>query len=371
MSPKILGTMDLEQAKDKQFQLTTAIAKEFSGRAFFNQGDLGVVPGKGRPVQTEKVERVLSHFFKTENCALVRGAGTAAIRVTLSALLAPGESLFMHTSPIYKTTQETIRMMGLVPIRANYNDSEALREALVRHSECKVFYVQHSRQTLEDVYDLGSLIQLVKSIRPELPIVVDDNYTALKVPQTGVELGATYSCFSGFKLLGPPGIGIVVGDRSVIRTIHERNYSGGGQVQGYEAMELLRALVSAPVMIAVQNEQIDRLHERLNQGVIPEVKKAYITNSQSKNVIVELKTPIAQKVIEASEKYGAAVYPVGAESRFEVLPMIYRVSGSFLDANPALLKTGLRINPMRSGAELVIDILTKAIAEITHSNEGK
>lgn len=355
--------MSIDEAKKKQFDLTKAIAEEFSGNEFFNQGDLGVVPGVGKPRQTKKVENVLAKFFGTESCALIRGAGTGSIRYTLSALLDPGDRLFMHKSPLYTTTKETVRMLGLNPFFVNFNDDESIKRAINEHQDCKVFYAQHSRQMPDDTYSLSNVIHLVKKIRPDLPIVVDDNYTVFKVPEIGVELGASYSCFSGFKLLGPPGIGVIVGEEKAINTVVERNYSGGGQVQGYEAMDLLRSLVLAPVTMAVQNEETHRLADILNAGEIPEVDHAIVANAQEKNVIVKLKMPIAQKVIAASEKYGAAIYPVGAESRFEVLPMIYRVSGSFLEANPSLIETGIRINLMRSGADLAIDILKHAIPD--------
>ena len=113
MGNPVLTTMTIEQAKQKQFELTALIAEEFTGREFFQQGDVGVVPGPGRPVQTEKVERVLARFFRAEACALVRGAGTGAIRSALSVLLEPGDFFFAHTEPMYKTTQETVRLMGL------------------------------------------------------------------------------------------------------------------------------------------------------------------------------------------------------------------------------------------------------------------
>lgn len=370
MGNPVLTMMTLEEAQQKQFQLTSAIADQFTGNEFFQHGDVGVVPGLGRPRQTEKVERVLANFFQTEDCALVRGAGTGAIRSTLSVLVEPGDSIVMHTSPIYQTTKETVRLMGLQPRFVGFNKLDLLREALRKHDEYRVFYVQHSRQHPDDHYDLETVITLVRSVRPDLPIVVDDNYTALKVPRIGAELGATYSCFSGFKLLGPPGIGVIVGSREGIAKVRERNYSGGGQVQGDEAMALLRSLVIAPVTIAVQNEQTDRLNELLNRGVIPEISKSYITNSQSKNVIAELKEPIAPAVIAACEQYGAAVYPVGAESRYEVLPMVYRLSGSFLESRPELAKFGLRINPMRSSADLVVNILQKALASLKERGEA-
>jgi selenocysteine lyase/cysteine desulfurase len=46
-----------------------------------------------------------------------------------------------------------------------------------------------------------------------MPIVVDDNYTLFKTPRIGVQLGADISTFSGFKVLGPEGIGVVAGKK--------------------------------------------------------------------------------------------------------------------------------------------------------------
>lgn len=356
--------MTLEEAKEKQFQLVSSIAREFQGNQFFQTGDVGVTPSHGRPLYTQKVERVLASLFQTEDCALVRGSGTGAIRSLLSNLLEPNDSIFIHKSPIYYTTRETFRMMNLQTIVIDYHSLEEVKKQLLAYPNCHLFYVQHSRQSPDDFYNLGELIQFVRKVRPQITIVVDDNYTVFKSPKIGVELGATYSCFSGFKLLGPPGIGIVVGKEQGIQRIHRQNYSGGGQVQGFEAMELLRSLVLAPVSIAVQNEQVERIAERLQQNEVPCIRKAYITNSQSKNVIVELSEPIAKKVMEKSEQLGAAVYPVGAESRYEILPMIYRLSGSFLEDHPELTDYGLRINPMRAGADLVISILKKSVIEV-------
>ncbi len=127
-----LDTMTLDEARNMQFRLTEAIAAIFRGNEFLNLGDLGVVPGKGRPLQTEKVEEVLARFFGVEACALVRGAGTGAIRTILSVLTEPGDSMMVHTSPMYSTTKETVRMMGLIPKAVDYNDTEELRHALQR-----------------------------------------------------------------------------------------------------------------------------------------------------------------------------------------------------------------------------------------------
>ncbi len=44
----------------------------------------------------------------------------------------------------------------------------------------------------------------------------------------------------------------MVGDADVINRIRATLYSGGSQIQGAQALEVLRGLVFAPVMHAVQ-----------------------------------------------------------------------------------------------------------------------
>jgi hypothetical protein len=66
-------------------------------------------------------------------------------------------------------------------------------------------------------------------------------------------------------------------------------------------------------------------------------------------------------LLEMSIQYGAASHPVGAESRYEISPLFYRVSGTFREENPRLADRMIRINPMRAGADLIIEILTKSL----------
>lgn len=56
MNQRILTHMTIDEAKEKQFRLVSAIAREFTGNQFLSQGDVGVVPDWGRPVQTTRVE---------------------------------------------------------------------------------------------------------------------------------------------------------------------------------------------------------------------------------------------------------------------------------------------------------------------------
>jgi O-acetylhomoserine/O-acetylserine sulfhydrylase-like pyridoxal-dependent enzyme len=355
-----LESITLDEAKKMQFKLIDAVTRYFKGSEILSLGDLGVVAGLNKPATTLRVEQVLADFFGQEAAVLVRAAGTAAIRWGLYSMIKPGDALLVHEAPIYPTTEVTIESMGLRTVRADFNNKEQLVKVL-RENKIDAVLIQFTRQRIEDSYDMTEVISTIRENLGNVPIITDDNYAVMKVKNIGAQCGADLSAFSMFKLLGPEGIGCVVGKKKYIDKIIKSNYSGGGQVQGHEALEVVRGLVYAPVALAIQAEVNDELVDRLNRGEVEGVKKAFLANAQSKVLLVELEHSIAERAIEEAEKLGAAPNPVGAESKYEFVPMFYRVSGTFRAADSSLEKRMIRINPMRSGADTVIRILREAI----------
>jgi cystathionine beta-lyase/cystathionine gamma-synthase len=358
-----LPSLTLEQAKEMQFRIVDLATRHFDGFQILSEGDLGVVKGKNKPEYTRKVETVIAELFEAEDAVLVRGAGTGAIRWGLASLLRGGGKLLAHSAPVYPTTQVTLEIMRADPVRADFNRAEEIEKALDRNPDITAALVQLTRQKIDDSYDFGEVIQAIKKKNPSVRILTDDNYAVLKIPQIGVQCGADLSSFSCFKLLGPAGVGALVGSKDLIRYVCDCNYSGGSQVQGYEAMAVLRGLVYAPVALAIQASVGEELIKRLNSGEIPDIKNAFLANAQSKVLLVEFQEEIAEQVLEHAAKFGAAAYPVGCESKFEFVPMMYRISGTFRKQDPTLEKRMIRINPMRGGAETVMRILKKSLQE--------
>jgi cystathionine beta-lyase/cystathionine gamma-synthase len=356
-----LESITLDEAKNMQFKLIDAVTRYFKGSEILSLGDLGVVKGLNKPTTTLKVEQVLADFFGQEAAVLVRAAGTAAIRWGLYSMIKPGNSLLVHDAPIYPTTQVTIESMGLNIVKADFNNKTELAK-VINENKIDAVLIQYTRQRIEDSYDMTEVINIIRDGLGEVPIITDDNYAVMKVKNIGVQCGADLSAFSMFKLLGPEGIGCVVGKKTYVDKIIKSNYSGGGQVQGHEALEAIRGLVYAPVALAIQAEVNNELVDRLNRGEVKGVKKAFLANAQSKVLLVELEKDIANEVIEEAEKLGSAPNPVGAESKYEFVPMFYRVSGTFRAADKSLESRMIRINPMRSGADTVIRILKEALA---------
>ncbi|MBW7571925.1 aminotransferase class V-fold PLP-dependent enzyme [Caproiciproducens faecalis] len=358
-----LSSLTLEQAKALQFRIVDIAMRHFDGFQILSEGDLGVVKGKNKPEYTRKVENIIAELFHAEDAVLVRGAGTGAIRWGLASILRRGRKLLVHSAPVYPTTQVTLETMNAEPVRADFNCTGEIEKTLDENPGITAALVQLTRQKIDDSYDCGEVIQTIKSKNPSVRILTDDNYAVLKVPQIGVQCGADLSAFSCFKLLGPAGVGALVGSGDLIRYVCDCNYSGGSQVQGYEAMAVLRGMVYAPMALAVQAEVGEELVKRLRSGEIPEVKNAFLANAQSKVLLVEFQEDIAEQVLECTAKHGAAAYPVGCESKFEFVPMMYRISGTVRQQDPALEKRMIRINPMRGGAETVMRILKESLQE--------
>lgn len=355
-----LATVAVEDAVARQFRLLECVAAHFEGQQLFS-ADAGVVPSLGRPHTTARVEAVLADFFAAEDAALVQGAGTGAIRAALEAAIAPGEPLLIHRAPVYRTTATTLRGLRAETVEADFNDPGELRAALAS-GRFRWAYVQHTRQRLGDSYDPAEVLAACREAG--VRALVDDNYAALRVPRTGVELGADASCFSLFKLHGPEGVGAVVGGGDLVRRVREANYSGGGQVQGHQALDALRALTHVPVMWAVQSRVGEEVAARLSAGEVPGVAEARLANAQDRCVLARLTRPVAGELPAVAARFGAAAYPVGSNSRYEVAPLFYRLSSSSLDDAPELADWTVRINPMRAGADLVLDILRRALGEL-------
>lgn len=355
-----LPSLDTAGAFKLQQRIVAAICEELPGTDLFT-ADVGVNPGVGRPHTTAAVERVLAKAFRGEAACLVQGAGTGAIRSALSA--GPWRNgvrtILAHAAPDYSTTATTFNDGLVNVIRVDFNNPAEVT-AVLSSDDCPDWvYVQHTRQRLADSFDPISLIETATRFGKR--VIVDENYAAVRTPQLGCEVGAAASAFSLFKLHGPEGIGVIIGDKDIIDAAHIANYSGGGQVQGPQAIAALQALVDAPLNWARQSREVFRLARLLNAGAVPGITKAVVANVQDLCVVALLDQPNADSVRAAAAKFGAAPYPVGSNSRYEIAPMVYRLSSSTLDAQPELRDWTLRINPMRASADLVVEILHQAI----------
>lgn len=358
-----LKSISMSEAMNLQFKIVDSITKEFGGKEFLTRGDLGVTQEWNKPVTTKKAENVIASIFDAEACLLVRGAGSGAIRFGLHAILKAGDKVLVHKAPVYTTTAISLEMLGIGAVEADYNDLSEIEGTLRENTDIRGAVIQYTRQKLEDRYDVRAVVEAIKRTR-DIPVLTDDNYAVMKVREIGIQCGADLSCFSAFKILGPEGIGVIVGSKRYIDKLEKESYSGGMQTQGHEALDVLRGLVYAPVALAVQSQVNEECLRRLHAGEIKGVKTAFLANAQSKVLLVEFEEEIAEKVLAEAERSGAAPYPVGAESKYEITPMFYRISGTVRKTDPTLEHRMIRINAMRAGADTVLRILKEAVERV-------
>ena len=167
-----------------------------------------------------------------------------------------------------------------------------------------------------------------------------------------------------------PGIRIayMVLPEHLLPAWHAKYRLYSGTVSRFEQQTLARFITGGyftrHLALAIQSEVNEELVRRLNAGEVPHVRQAFLANAQSKVLLVEFDQEIAEKILDAAPKFGAAPHPVGSESKYEFAPMIYRVSGTFRAQDPTIEHRMIRINPMRSGPDTIIRILRSCMEQV-------
>ncbi|MCW2643250.1 MAG: aminotransferase class V-fold PLP-dependent enzyme [Dactylosporangium sp.] len=365
--------MNLEEAVACQFRLVDAVQAVMGSDLALTE-DYGQVRALGtlqfgaggRTYSTARVEEVLAGFFGVGDAVLVPGAGTGAIRAMLNSALEPAQSVIVHDAPVYKTALPVMRHMGLQVLPVDFNDLDAVREA-VRQRHPAAVYFQYVPQQLGDRWQPDDIIAAVKETSSDVQVLADDNYAVMRVPSISVQSGADASAFSFFKLLAAANIGCVLANGDVVSGIRRDLSSAGCQVQGPDAMEALRSLVYAPVSLALQDrvvvEASDRLNDLIAAGRLPGVAQAVAGQPAIRSVVLIFEKPVAEAFLASAWRHGSPSRSVGEEAAIEVLPLFTYLTGTFLRGTPGLERYCLRINPMRGGTEAIVRVVLNALAD--------
>ncbi len=214
---------------------------------------------KGR----DTLERVYAHVFHTE-AALVRPAltcGTHALATALSANLRPGDELLSPVGAPYDTLEEVIGIResacSLKEYGVSYRqtdllpdggfDYEAIKNAV--NEKTKLATIQRSKgyrmRPTFSVAQIGELTAFLKSLKPDIIVMVDNCYGEFTEKTEPSDAGADLVVGSLIKNpgggLAPIG-GYIAGRRDLIDRCHYRLTAPGiGQDVG-ASMDLNRSL---------------------------------------------------------------------------------------------------------------------------------
>ena len=306
-SQAVLNAFQKHQVSESCFNSTTG----------YGYGDVG----------RDAIEKIFADVLKAEK-AVVRSqfiSGSHALNVTFFALLRPGDLLLSITGKPYDTLDEVIGIKdnpsSLKSFNINYDqidlidddfDYDKIRD-YISNNKVKVIEIQRSkgystRKSLT-IDKVKKVIELIKSINPEIIIMIDNCYCEFVEIQTPTEVGADIMVGSLIKNLGggiAPNGAYVAGRADLIDLVGERLTLPGeglevGPTLGINK-SILQGLFMAPSVVASSLKTAilaSYLLEKLGYGVEPkynDVRADIVQNIilGSKEALVNFCTGIQQ-----------------------------------------------------------------------------
>jgi hypothetical protein len=77
--------------------------------------------------------------------------------------------------------------------------------------------------------------------------------------------------------------------------------------------------------------------------------------------VLVLERPVAAAFLLAAWRNGSPSRSVGEEARYDLLPLITAMPGTFVRETPALGQGAVRINPLRGGVDTIVRILKATV----------
>ncbi len=189
----------------------------------------------------EGVREKVARFLNTEDrdeIVYVRGT-TEAMNLVAAGwgkeFLSAGDEIlltgFEHHSTIVPwqlVAREVGAELVVVPVEDDGSvDLQAYRSRLSRRT--KVVVTAHVSNTLGTVQDAKAIVSAARRLAGDGAIVMFDGAQAVPhMPVDVSDIGCDFYCFSGHKLYGPTGIGVLWGRKGLLEAM--RPYQGGGDM---------------------------------------------------------------------------------------------------------------------------------------------
>ncbi|MCR5789023.1 MAG: methionine gamma-lyase family protein [Lachnospiraceae bacterium] len=277
----------------------------FQGSTGYGYNDLG----------RDTLEKVYAHVFRGED-ALVRPqitCGTHALALALMSNLRPGDELLSPVGKPYDTLEEVIgirksrgslREYGITYRQADLNPDGSFRYEDIRgaiNERTKLVTIQRSKgyalRPSFSVVKIGELIRFIRSVKPDVIIMVDNCYGEFVEEKEPLEVGADMVVGSLIKNpgggLSPIG-GYIVGKKECVENAACRLTSPGlGREVGASLSanrSFFQGLFLAPTVTAAALKGAvfaANLYEKLGFHVIPDGRETRHDIIQA----VELQSP--------------------------------------------------------------------------------
>lgn len=349
---KVLKAMQKANLSDNHFNWTTGYGYNDVGR--------------------EKIEEIYSEVFGTED-ALVRPIivnGTHALTLCLQGIVRPGDEILSVTGKPYDTLEGVIGIReekgSLKEFGVTYNQVDFLEDGNVDldgikekiNDKTKLVMIQRSkgyswRKSLT-IADIKEVIEVIKSIKPEVIVMVDNCYGEFIETQEPTEVGADIMAGS---LIKNPGGGLaltggyIAGKKELVELISYRLTSPGiGKECGLTfgtSRSVLQGFFMAPYVVsqAVMGAIFcARAFEKMGYEVLPK------PNDVRSDIIQIVRLKDAKEVIAFCQGIQAAA-PVDSYVKPEPWAMpgyddeVIMAAGAFIQGSSIELSADAPIRP--------------------------
>lgn len=349
---KVLKAMQESNLSDNHFNWTTG----------YGYNDIG----------REKIEEIYSKVFNTED-AIVRPIivnGTHALTLCLQGIVRPGDEILSVTGKPYDTLEGVIGIReekgSLKEFGVTYNqvdflengevDLEGIKEKI--NDKTKLVMIQRSkgyswRKSLT-IEDIKEVIETVKSIKPEVVVMVDNCYGEFIETKEPTDVGADIMAGS---LIKNPGGGLaltggyIVGKQELVELISYRLTSPGiGKECGLTfgtSRTVLQGFFMAPYVVSqalMGAIFCARMFEKLGYDVLPKY------DDLRSDIIQCVRLNSADEVISFCQGIQAAA-PVDSFVKPEPWPMpgydseVIMAAGAFIQGSSIELSADAPIKP--------------------------
>ena len=144
-----------------------------------------------------------------------------------------------HHSNLVPWQQRGIRSdvkLGYVKVTKDYRLNLKHLHEVVKAQNVKILALTHMSNTLGSISDLKQIISFMRKNSPQTLIVVDGAQAIAHLPVDVVDLDVDFYAFSGHKIFGPTGIGILYGKSYLLDRLYPI-HTGGGMIRTVEKAE--------------------------------------------------------------------------------------------------------------------------------------
>lgn len=185
----------------------------------------------------EKARTTVASFIGARSEEIIFTAGTTASLNLVADLFTPHvtkedalvtTALEHHSNflPWKELAHRTGASFHIIPVTKNGELDETALPTLITQ-ETKIVALGAVSNVLGIINPIKTIIQKIRKINPNVIAVVDAAQAIGHMPVDVVDWDADFVAFSGHKLFGPTGTGVLFGKRSLLQTLRPVSFGGG------------------------------------------------------------------------------------------------------------------------------------------------